>query len=204
MKMSRAVTTFCELLGPAELVVSANGAISRELHAAGNRAGNFYMLGSMGQASSIALGIALSQPGRRVIALDGDGSLIMNLGIVAAVGELRPDNFLHVVLDNGVYNTTGGQPTSAGTVDLARIARAAGYRSVASAANRSQLRRAAKRMLQGRGPSMLVLKVKPGANPDLVRISLTPEQIKRQFRRAAAVAPGQTRTSGKKKRRLRK
>jgi thiamine pyrophosphate-dependent acetolactate synthase large subunit-like protein len=205
MKMSRAVAALCELLGPGELVVSANGAISRELYAVGNRAGNFYMLGSMGQASSIALGVALSQPGRRVIALDGDGNLIMNLGIAAAVGELKPANFLHVVLDNGVYNTTGGQPTSAGAVDLAKVAKAAGYRSTAVAANRSQLRRAARRMLQGRGPSMLVLKVRPGPNPELARIGLTPEQIKRQFRRAAiAEAPGETRVSRKKKRRLRK
>jgi thiamine pyrophosphate-dependent acetolactate synthase large subunit-like protein len=204
MKMSRAVATFCELLGPGELVVSANGTISRELYAAGNREGNFYMLGSMGHASSIGLGAALSQPGRRVIALDGDGSLIMNLGIAAAVGELRPANFLHVVLDNGVYNTTGGQPTSASAVDLAKIARASGYRSVAVAANRSQLRRAARRMLKGRGPSMLVVKVRPGPSPGLARISLTPEQIKRQFRKAAAVAPGGEQASGKKKRRLRK
>ena len=87
MKMSKAVATFCELLGPGELVVSANGAISRELYAAGDREGNFYMLGSMGQASSIALGVVLSQPGRRVIALDGDGSLIMNLGIAGECGE---------------------------------------------------------------------------------------------------------------------
>ena len=205
MKMSKAVGTFCELLGPGELVISTNGSISRELHAAGHREGNFYMLGSMGQASSIALGIALSQPGRKVIALDGDGGLIMNLGIVAAVGELKPANFLHVVLDNGVYNTTGGQPTSAGVVDLAKVAKAAGYRSIGTASNRSGLRRAARRMLRGRGPSMLVLKVKPGPNPDLVRIKLTPEQIKRQFRRAAiAETPGKTRISRKKKRRLRK
>jgi thiamine pyrophosphate-dependent acetolactate synthase large subunit-like protein len=205
MKMSKAVGTFCEFLGPGELVVSTNGAISRELHAAGHREGNFYMLGSMGQASSIALGVALSQPGRRVVALDGDGSLIMNFGIVATVGELKPANLLHVVLDNGVYNTTGGQPTSASVVDLAKVAKAAGYRSVGIASNRSGLRRAARRMLRGRGPSMLVLKVKPGPNPELSRIMLTPEQIKRQFRRTAiAEIPGKVRILRKKKHRLRK
>jgi thiamine pyrophosphate-dependent acetolactate synthase large subunit-like protein len=199
MKMSKAVGAFCELLGSDELIVSANGSISRELHAAGHRAGNFYMLGSMGQASSIAVGIALSQPRRKVIALDGDGNLIMNLGILATIGELKPANLLHIVLDNGVYNTTGGQPTSAGAVDLGKVAKAAGYRSVGTASNRSALRRAARRMLKGRGPSMLVVKVRPGPNPGLERIKLTPEQMKRQFRRAAITQP-----SGKKKRRLRK
>jgi phosphonopyruvate decarboxylase len=129
----------------------------------------------------------------------------MNLGIAAAVGELKPANFLHVVLDNGVYNTTGGQPTSARAVDLAKVAKAAGYRSASVATNRSQLRRAARRMLQGRGPSMLVLKVRPGPNPGLGRIKLTPEQIKRRFRRAAIMeAAGKARASRKKKRRLRK
>jgi len=205
MKMSKAVSTFCELLGEEELVVSTNGAISRELHAAGHREGNFYMLGSMGQASSIALGLAISQPGRKVIVLDGDGSLIMNLGIVTAVGELKPANFMHVVLDNGVYNTTGGQPTSAGVVDLAKVAKAAGYRSIGIASNRSGLRRTARRILRGRGPSMLVLKVKPGPNPDLGRITLTPEQIKQQFRRVALKGSrSASRAYEKKKRRLRK
>ncbi len=202
MRMSRAVGTLRELLGPGELVVSANGSISRELYAAGHREDNFYMLGSMGQASSIALGIALSKPERTVVALDGDGNLVMNLGILAAVGELRPANFIHVVLDNEVYNTTGGQPTSTGAVDLAKVAKAAGYRSASVARNRSQLRRAARRMLQSRGPSMLVLKVRPGTNPGLARIRLTPEQIKRQFRGAAAKKmPIEARGSRKKKRR---
>ena len=187
--MCEAVSALCGLLGDGELVVSANGNISRELYAAAHRTANFYMLGSMGHASSIALGIALAQPGKRTVALDGDGNLIMNMGILATVSHLKPRNFMHVVLDNGVYNTTGAQPTAAAAVDLAKAAKAAGYRTVATAKTPAQVKRSARRMLAGRGPSMLVVKVKPGKNPDLVRIPLTPVQMKQRFRRAA-IGPG--------------
>jgi thiamine pyrophosphate-dependent acetolactate synthase large subunit-like protein len=186
MRMSKAVGALCEILGRDELVVSANGRISRELYAAGHREGNFYMLGSMGHASSIALGVALARPKRRVIALDGDGSLIMNMGILATVRELNPSNFMHVVLDNGVYNTTGQQPSAAAVVELSKIAKAAGYRTVAVAKTTAQVRRSARRLLASRGPAMLIVKVRPGENPGLVRIPLTPGQIRRQFRRSAA------------------
>ena len=113
----------------------------------------------------------------------------MNMGILATVSQLRPRNFMHVVLDNGVYNTTGAQPTAAAAVDLARAAKAAGYRSAATAKTVAQLRRAARKMLAARGPSMLVVKVRPGRNPDLERIALTPVQMKQRFRRAA-IGPG--------------
>jgi thiamine pyrophosphate-dependent acetolactate synthase large subunit-like protein len=201
MRMNKAVAALCELLGPDELVVTANGAISRELFAAARRDGNFYMLGSMGQASSIALGAALSRPERRVIALDGDGNLIMNMGILATISELKPANLMHVVLDNGVYETTGGQPTAAAAVDLAKVAKAAGYRSVSTARTQGQVRRAARRMLAGRGPSMLLVKVKPGHGADLMRIPFTAGQIARQFRRTAIAAPAAGRKRpGKRKR----
>jgi thiamine pyrophosphate-dependent acetolactate synthase large subunit-like protein len=201
--MNKAVSALCETLGEEELVISTNGAISRELYTAGHREGNFYMLGSMGHASSIGLGVAVSRPKRRVLVLDGDGSLIMNMGIIATISELSPANLMHVVLDNGVYNTTGAQPTSAIAVDFAKVAKAAGYRSVATARTRHQLRRYARRMLTGKGPSFLLVKVKPGQNPDLVRIPFSPEQIKRRFRRIArtdTVIEKKRRTSRKKKR----
>lgn len=201
MKMKDALTALCELIKDGDLLVSANGSISRELYAAKHRDANFYMLGSMGQASSIALGIALARPERRVIVLDGDGNLLMNLGILATVRACRSHNFMHVVLDNGVYNTTGAQPSAAAVVDLARVAKAAGYRSVVVARTAAQVRRSARRMLAGRGPRMLLAKVEPGPNPELVRIPLTPEQIKKRFRKAAGEKGSPKRPRPKRRRR---
>jgi phosphonopyruvate decarboxylase len=108
-------------------VVASLGHPAYDLFAAGDRPEHFYTWGSMGLASSIALGVSLAQPSRRVIALDGDGSLLMNLGALATIGSLRPPNLLVVVWDNEVYGTTGGQPTAtASGVDLAAVARAMG------------------------------------------------------------------------------
>jgi thiamine pyrophosphate-dependent acetolactate synthase large subunit-like protein len=199
MRMNKAVAALCEQLGPDELVITANGAISRELYTAAPRNGNFYMLGSMGQASSIALGAALSRPDRRVIALDGDGNLIMNMGILATVAQLKPANFVHVVLDNGVYETTGSQPTAASVVDLAKTAKAAGYRSVATARTQGQVRRAARRMLSGRGPALLLVKTRPGHGAGLERIPLTAGQIAQRFRSAALTIRAEKKKSRRKK-----
>jgi thiamine pyrophosphate-dependent acetolactate synthase large subunit-like protein len=96
--------------------------------AAGERAENFYMLGSMGLALPIALGVALAQPARRVVALEGDGSLLMQLGCLSTIAARRPRNLIVVVWDNGIYQITGGQatPAQAAGTDLVAIARASG------------------------------------------------------------------------------
>ena len=151
--MEEAVSALCKLFKTDILAVSTNGAISREVYAAGHRDENFYMLGSMGHASSIALGISLARPEKRVVVFDGDGSLIMNMGILATVRQYRPRNFFHVVLDNAAYNTTGGQTTAAAVVDLGKVAKAAGYRHVAVVKTYSQLRRSGKKILAGKGPA---------------------------------------------------
>ena len=110
-----------------EAVIGGIGHTNFDLWAAGRRPQNFYMLGSMGLAIPIALGVAIAQPTRKVIALEGDGSLLMMLGCLTTVGARQPSNLIIVVMDNGAYEITGGQPTatSQGT-DLAAIARAAG------------------------------------------------------------------------------
>ena len=110
-----------------EAVIGGIGHTNFDLWAAGRRPQNFYMLGSMGLAIPIALGVAIAQPARKVIALEGDGSLLMMLGCLTTVGARQPSNLIIVIMDNGAYEITGGQPTatSQGT-DLAAIARAAG------------------------------------------------------------------------------
>jgi thiamine pyrophosphate-dependent acetolactate synthase large subunit-like protein len=108
-----------------EAVIGGIGHTNFDLWAAGRRPQNFYMLGSMGLAIPIALGVAIAQPTRKVIALEGDGSLLMMLGCLATVGARQPENLVIVVMDNGAYEITGGQATaSAQGTDFAAIARA--------------------------------------------------------------------------------
>ena len=114
-------------LPPDAAVVAGIGNTNFDLWAAGRRPQNFYMLGSMGLACPIALGVALAQPGRRVVAIEGDGSLLMQLGCLATIGMARPRNLAIVVMDNALYQVTGGQQTaSAAGADFAALARGAG------------------------------------------------------------------------------
>ena len=126
MKLSEAIEILAPQIGNAA-VVMANGYISRAGHALCERSGNFYMIGSMGLASSIGLGIALARPRRKVVVFDGDGNVLMNLGGLATIAARRPNDFHHLVFDNEAYASTGNQPTLSSAVDLDALARAAGY-----------------------------------------------------------------------------
>ena len=118
-------------------IVASLGYPAYDLFAAGDRPANFYTWGSMGLASSIGLGLALAQPGLRVHVLDGDGSLLMNLGSLATIGWKRPANFVLIVLDNERYATTGGQDTAtAHGADLEAAARAMGFTAAVDRATR--------------------------------------------------------------------
>jgi thiamine pyrophosphate-dependent acetolactate synthase large subunit-like protein len=110
-----------------EAVVAGIGNTNFDLYAAGHRPQNFYMLGSMGLACPIALGVALAQPERGVIALEGDGSILMALGCLTTIGMVKPRNLTIVIMDNGIYQITGKQKAAtAGTADVVAIARGAG------------------------------------------------------------------------------
>ena len=164
------------------LLISNIGFPSRELYAAKDRPENFYMLGSMGLASSIGLGLALGRPARRVIVLDGDGSVLMNLGTLATIAHYAPENYLLVILDNCCYGSTGSQPTCTylGT-DLAALALAAGVKFVRKVDNLDDLPSA----LVGRG--VVVAKVEPG-NASVPVIDLAPDEIIERFMRSARSA----------------
>lgn len=113
-----------------EAVIGGIGNTNFDLWAAGHRPQNFYMLGSMGLAFPIALGVALAQPNRRVFALEGDGSLLMQLGSLATIAGAAPRNLTHLLFKNGVYHTSGSQETPGGPgTDFAAMAKAAGYRN---------------------------------------------------------------------------
>ncbi len=113
-----------------KLVVCNIGSPSQELHDLNDRAGNFYMLGTMGLCSSIGLGLAIAQP-KPVLAIDGDGSVLTNLATLSTIGNNQPDNFVLLIVDNGSYGSTGDQPTYAGAkTSLTDVARACGCDTV--------------------------------------------------------------------------
>ena len=164
-----------------EPVVCATGYISRSAQAAKDRLENFYMIGSMGLTSSIALGVALSKPRKKVIALDGDGAVLMNLGNLVTVGALKPENFIHVVLDNGGYESTGDQPSHAAAVPLDKIAQSAGYSYVRRVENSEALKKEVAAALSKKGPVFLLVKVVSDAAPPAPRVHASPEVITENF-----------------------
>ena len=182
MRRAEAIAIVLAHLGD-EVVVSANGWISRETCAAADRPENFYMLGSMGQASAIGLGLALTRPERRVVVFDGDGNLLMVLGVLAMIAERRPVNFLHVVFDNEVYGSTGGQRSLSAQVALDEMARAAGYARAARATEAAELNTAVAELIATPGPSFLLVKVAPEADGEAPRVPHEPEWIAERVRR---------------------
>jgi len=177
---------------PAVPIVASLGHPAYDLFAAGDRDANFYTWGSMGLASSIGLGLALAQPKRRVVVLDGDGSLLMNLGSLATIGWTRPANLVLVVWDNALYGTTGGQDTAtAHGADLAAAARAMGLTAVETVTTIEELGRTLDRIDGEPGPWVVVAKV--GENVPAVKPPLDCVFIKQRFMAAIGSPEGATR-----------
>lgn len=170
-----------------EPVIHANGHICRESHAVADRPQNFYMLGSMGLASSIGLGVALTRPGRKAVIFDGDGNLLMNLGSLAMAGGLRPKNFVHFVFDNEAYGSTGDQPSLSREVRLDRLAAATGYPWVRAVTEPGPLEAAAREALDTDGPAFILVKVTPESRA-VPRIPHSPTDIRDRFRAALGAA----------------
>jgi thiamine pyrophosphate-dependent acetolactate synthase large subunit-like protein len=148
----------------AEPIVASLGHPAYDLFAAGDRPANFYTWGSMGLASSIGLGLALARPELRVFVVDGDGSLLMNLGSLATIGWTRPANLVLIVWDNEEYGTTGGQDTAtAHGADLEAAARAMGTTATATVATEAALGAAIARARVEPGPWVIVAKVAESA-----------------------------------------
>lgn len=168
-------------------VACANGYISRWVCALGDRESHFYMIGSMGLASSIALGIAVAAPGVPVGVVDGDGNVLMNPGALAMTAALRPRRFRHVCIDNGVYASTGNQPTISSRVRLEDVARAAGYADAVRVSDLERLRAALERQSRIEGPTFVLVETEPEEGAPAPRIPHTPEEMTARMRRAVAV-----------------
>jgi len=169
-----------------EAVIGGIGNTNFDLWVAGQRPQNFYMLGSMGLAFPIALGVALAQPRRRVIALEGDGSLLMQLGCLSTIAAVAPANLTLIVMDNGIYQITGGQPTpAAATTDFVAVAQGCGLSSSAWAADEEDFERLVDAALAADRPMLIAARIddKPGAGTTL----RDPVQIRERFMRGLGV-----------------
>ncbi len=161
------------------VIVSANGFISRDLHYVNEKPSNFYMIGSMGLASSIGLGIALKNPKRRIYVFDGDGNILMNLGSLTTIGTKKPKNFIHIIFDNSVHESTGGQPTNSKNIKIEEIAKATNYQ-VFVVKNYKKLQSILQKIKKLSGPIMIVIKIERSQKVSK-RIEIEPINIRNRF-----------------------
>lgn len=186
---SSPLPTRAEVLGlvrsvaPSEAaLIATTGKTGRELYALGDDARNMYVVGSMGCASAIGLGIALNSE-RPVIVLDGDGAALMKLGNLSTIGRYRPPSLVHLVIDNGMHDSTGGQPTNSGNVDFSAVAAACGYANTYSCQGLDVVSEVLKSALAEVGPHLIHVPVRAGTMANLPRPSVTPEHVARRFAR---------------------
>ena len=170
-----------------EVCVHANGFLSRAAFGARDRDTAFYMIGSMGLAASIGLGVALARPDVRVVVFDGDGNVLMNPGALARIAAAAPANLVHVCFDNGAHASTGGQRTISDRVHLDALARAAGYRWVGRVDAADALAAEAPAFVRREGPAFLLVKVALGPDgPPGPRIPFTQAEMTARLRRQLA------------------
>ena len=179
MLREQAIEIVVNALQPNAAVVSTTGMISRELfeirekYAQGHEH-DFLTVGSMGHASQIALGIALQHPDRPVYCFDGDGASIMHMGSMAITANMKPENYIHIVFNNGAHDSVGGQPTVGLSMDLCGIVKAMGYNHCVRVKTIDELESSIKEAQQMRGPVFIEVQVKRGNRKDLGRPTTTP------------------------------
>ena len=156
-------------------IVAANGFISRDLFNVKDKKTNFYMIGSMGLASSIGLGVALKNKNKKIFVLDGDGNILMNLGSLTTIGTLKPQNLVHFVLDNESHESTGGQPTHSNKIQVEKIAQVSNY-TVFKIKKVSELEIVSEKIKTIKNPIMILIKIS-GKSQIGKRIEIKPEEI---------------------------
>jgi phosphonopyruvate decarboxylase/sulfopyruvate decarboxylase subunit beta len=164
-----------------EIVIHANGYICRESFNIKDRENNFYMIGSMGLASSIGLGVAVSRPDQKTIIIDGDGNVLMSMGTLAMIAAAAPKNLIHIVIDNEAYESTGRQRSLSESVSLEKIAQSAGYLQIKKVTNKNKIKDAFQELMRKDGPSFLLVKVEPSFDKSTGRVHHTPEEITSRF-----------------------
>ena len=190
LRPARAELLECVLAGipPDAAVVATTGKCGRELFTLLDREQHLYQVGSMGGASGMGLGVALAT-GRRVVVLDGDGAALMKLGTFATIGAYRPAGLLHVLLDNGVHDSTGGQATVSAGVDFAGIALACGYRAAWTTDDAAGFTQALDAALSITGPVLVHARMRPGSMAALGRPTVAPHEVAQRFKAFLARTP---------------
>ncbi|MFL4980036.1 MAG: thiamine pyrophosphate-dependent enzyme [Xanthobacteraceae bacterium] len=172
-----------------EAVVAGIGNTNFDLYAAGHRPQNFYMLGSMGLAVPIALGVAIAQPSRGVIALEGDGSILMSLGCLSTVAQLKPRNLTIIIIDNGIYQITGKQPTTTqSTADIVEIARGCGIENSLWIRDEAHFEELIDRAFDDGGPILLAAKIDD--QPGDAKMVRDPALIRNRFMKGLGTGRG--------------
>ena len=162
-----------------DVIVSANGYISRDLFEVNDKPTNFYMIGSMGLASSIGLGLALQNPKKMIYVFDGDGNILMNLGSLTTISKLKPNNFIHIIFDNSSHESTGGQPTSTNKISIDAIAKAVNLK-VFRCKSKNNLHEIFKKIKKMSGPTMILVKISRSEKISK-RVFVPPKKIKSRF-----------------------
>lgn len=183
LSREEAIAIVAETISSDSVIVATTGFTSRELYEYRLRNGqeapkDFLTVGGMGHTASIAAGIAIAQPDRQVVCLDGDGSVLMHMGAMAVIGKAAPKNLVHIVLNNGVHDSVGAQPTAGFTVDFQGVARACGYAFVSGSDNREGIVAAIRQASELNGPAFIELRIRHGARKDLGRPKSTPIENK--------------------------
>ena len=186
LSREEALATVIKQIEKNAIVVSTTGKLSRELFELREkekeaRGKDFLTVGSMGHASQIAFGIALSKPKRPVYCFDGDGAALMHLGGIAVIGQHAPQNFRHILFNNGMHESVGGQKTAGFNADFCAIALACGYKEALRATNEKNIKAAFVGMKKKKGPAFLEIRIKGGARDNLGRPTRSPEENKRDF-----------------------
>lgn len=162
-------------------IIATTGKTGRELFTISDRKQHFYQVGSMGCAAAMGLGVALNT-NRPVIIIDGDGSSLMKLGTLGTIGAYAPRNLIHLILDNGVHDSTGGQPTVSQNVSFAKTAQSCGYKTSYACDTLDSFAAALKDGTLAAKPCLIHLKIKPGSMTKLGRPTISPFDVARRFR----------------------
>jgi len=160
-------------------IISANGLISRDLFESYEKDSNFYMIGSMGLASSIGLGVALKNPKKKIHVFDGDGNVLMNLGTLVTIGSLKPKNLVHFIFDNNLHESTGGQPTNSSKIELEKIAYATKFKTF-KVDTKNQIKKIIPKIKKENGPILVLVNVDKSEYKS-PRVKINPTNIKERF-----------------------
>lgn len=166
--------------GDDHLIIATTGKTGRELYELGDKNNQMYMVGSMGCALSIGIGLALVRPDKKVCIIDGDGALMMRMGSMVLPAQLGLKNIKHILLDNEVHDSTGGQFSGSKQVGFTQIALGSGYQSIAEVNGLGEFKNALS--IADKGPSFIHCKIKPGSPKDLGRPKVTPEFVAKRFK----------------------